>query len=159
MINGRYLVCGVVLKVFYRAIRVLSHVDSRIRDDLLSLPEGQVVRLSVAASAQAPRLTFRVTNGSIVRERHTIPADIDIVFKNDRMAFRMFTGRLDIAGAYAAHAFTLRGNINDTMAIVRIVDLVEGYLFPKFIAKGLLKEIPQKQYPTILVYLRLIPGV
>jgi hypothetical protein len=75
------------------------------------------------------------------------------------MAFRVFTGRMGIAGAYAAHAFSLRGNINETMGVVRIVDLVESYLFPKFLTRHILKEIPEKQYPTALVYLRLIPGI
>lgn len=153
------LVCGIVLRVLYRAVRVLSHADSRVRDELSALPEGQVVRFSVSPDAGSPSLTFAVSGGTICRPKSKAEPDIHITFKNEAMAFRVFTGRMGIAGAYAAHAFTLRGNINEAMGIVRVVDMVEGYLFPRFMARHILKEIPQKQIPTLAVYLRLIPGV
>lgn len=153
------IVCGIVLQVLFRAIRVLSHCDSRVKQELLQMPQGRTVRLSVSPDEKAPRLTFSVSGGTVHKESREIQPDIHIVFKNEAMAFRVFTGRMGIAGAYAAHAFTLRGNINETMGIVRVVDLVEGYLFPKFMTRRILKEIPEKELPTLAVYLRLIPGV
>lgn len=153
------LVCAIVLQVLYRAIRVLSHADSRIRQELSSLPPGQTVRFSVSPDEKSPSLTFQVDGGTIRRAKSQGDPDIHIVFKNEAMAFRVFTGRMGIAGAYAAHAFTLRGNINETMGIVRVVDLVEGYLFPRFMTRRILKELPKKQVPTLVVYLRLIPGI
>lgn len=156
--NYRYAICSVVLKVLYRAIRVLSKTDTRVQQELQDMPEGQTVRVAVCRDEKAPNLCFTVSGGTIRRADKTAVPDVDIAFKNEKMAFRVFTGRMGIAGAYAAHAFTLRGNINETMGVVRILDLVEGYLFPKFISKHILKEIPQKQYPTLMLYLRLIPG-
>ena len=151
------LVCGIVLQVLFRAIRVLSHCDSRIKQELLELPEGQVVKLSVSPHEKSRSLTFAVSGGTVHKSDKS--PNIHIVFKNEAMAFRVFTGRMGIAGAYAAHAFTLRGNINETMGIVRVVDMVEGYLFPKFMTRRILKDIPKKQLPTLAVYLRLIPGI
>lgn len=156
--NYRYTICSVVLEVLYRGIRVLSKTDTRVHQELQDLPEGQTVRFAVAADEKAPALSFTVTGGTIRKAEKIAVPDVNIVFKNEKMAFRVFTGRMGIAGAYAAHAFVLKGNINETMGVVRIIDLVEGYLFPKFIAKHILKEIPKKQYPTALLYLRLIPG-
>ncbi len=153
------IVCGVVLAVLYRAIRVLSHADSRVQEELRQMPQGQRVRLSVSPDESAPSLTFSVSDGTIHRCARSVRPDIHIVFKNETMAFRVFTGRMGIAGAYAAHAFILRGNINETMGVVRVVDLVEGYLFPRLITRRILKEAPDKQLPTLAVYLRLIPGV
>lgn len=158
MINYRYLICGVVLKVLYRGIRVLAKVDCRVRQELLDMPEGQTVRFAVADDEKAPALCFTVREGTIVKAEKNAQPHVNIVFKNEKMAFRVFTGRMGIAGAYGAHAFTLKGNINETMGVVRIIDLTEGYLFPRFIAKHILKEIPEKEYPTALLYLRLIPG-
>ena len=158
MVNYRYLICGVVLEVLYRGIRVLSRTDSRVKQELMDMPEGRTIRFAVAPDEKAPALCFTVKNGTIQKAKKNVRPEVDIVFKNEKMAFRVFTGRMGIAGAYGAHAFTLRGNINETMGVVRIVDLVEGYLFPKFIAKHILKEIPEKEYPTPLLYLRLIPG-
>ncbi|MDD6023366.1 MAG: hypothetical protein PUC06_03870 [Oscillospiraceae bacterium] len=158
MSNPRLLVCGTVLQVLYRAIRVLSHVDSRVREELQAFPEGYTIHMQAAPQADAPSLTVQVMDGTIRKAPAGAAHDISIVFKNEKMAFRVFTGRMSIAGAYAAHAFTLRGSIYDTMGLVRVVDLAEGYLFPGFISRRLLKEVPKKQYPTPLVYLRLIPG-
>ena len=67
------IVCGIVLQVLFRAIRVLSHCDSRVKQEFLQMPEG--------------------------------------------------------------------------------------HLFPKFMTRRILKEVPEKQLPTLAVYLRLIPGV
>lgn len=152
-------VCGVVLQVLYRAIRVLSHCDSRVRQELLALPQGQTVRFSVSPHEASRSLSFMVSGGSIQKVKGVVQPDIHITFKNEAMAFRVFTGRLGIAGAYAAHAFILKGNINEAMGIVRVVDLVESYLFPKFMSRRILREVPRKQVPALAVYLRLIPGV
>ena len=153
------IVCGIVLQVLFRAIRVLSHCDSRVKQELLQMPQGRTVGLAVSPDEKAPRLTFSVSGGTVHKAPRDLRPDIQIVFKNETMAFRVFTGRMGIAGAYAVHAFTLRGNINETMGIVRVVDLVEGYLFPKFMTRRILKEVPEKELPTLAVYLRLIPGV
>ena len=153
------IVCGIVLQVLFRAIRVLSRCDSRIRRELLDLPRGQTIKLSVSPAEHSRSLTFTVADGTVHRADKSAAPDIHIVFKNETMAFRVFTGRMGIAGAYAAHAFTLRGNINQTMGVVRIVDMVEGYLFPRFMTRRILKEAPKKELPTLAVYLRLIPGI
>ncbi len=155
----KQLICGIVLQVLYRAIRVLSHCDSRIKQELLDLPEGQIVRFSVSPHKKSRSLSFQISGGTICKVKPNAAADIHITFKNESMAFRVFTGRMGIAGAYAAHAFILKGNINEAMGIVRVVDLVEGYLFPRFMSRRILKEVPRKRVPALVVYLRLIPGV
>lgn len=152
------ILCGIVLQVLFRAIRVLSRCDSRIRQELLDLPQGQTIKLSVSPAERSRSLTFTVSEGTVHRADKAAIPDIHIVFKNEAMAFRVFTGRMGIAGAYAAHAFTLRGNINQTMGVVRIVDMVEGYLFPRFMTRHILKDTPKKELPTLAVYLRLLPG-
>lgn len=148
-------ICGVVLEVLYRGIRILGKVDSEVKRDLSQLPPGVVIRISVTA-LEGPDLSFRVYGG--VPEKTELPPDIHIIFKSEKMAFRVFTGRMSVAGAYAAHSFVLRGNINETMGVVRIIERVEGYLFPRFMGKRILKALPRRQYPVPLVYLRLLPG-
>ena len=93
MHNLRALTCRAVLQVLYRGIRVLSHADSRVRQELLSLPEGRTVRFAVSPKPDAPSLTFTVLDGTIQKAPRAAEADIEIVFKNEKMAFRVFTGR------------------------------------------------------------------
>ena len=66
--------------------------------------------------------------------------DLEITFKSIDVAFLMFTGRLGVSKAYAEHRFTLKGEIGKAMSLVRCIDIVEAYLFPKFITKNILKE-------------------
>ena len=44
MNSPRATLCGLILKVLYRGIRVLSHADSQMRQELLQLPEGHIFR-------------------------------------------------------------------------------------------------------------------
>ena len=38
------------------------------------------------------------------------------------------------------------------MSLVRCIDIVEAYLFPKFITKNILKEIPKKSMGLVRCY-------
>ena len=60
MHSPRALTCRVVLQVLYRGIRVLSHADSRVRQELSALPEGHTIRFTVSPMPDAPSLTFVV---------------------------------------------------------------------------------------------------
>lgn len=150
--NWKEVICAVVMEVLYRALRVLAKVDSRIKRELSMRRDGEVIRISTGAKKSSPALVFRIFDGNIEKTRQK--ADIDIVFRSDMAALKVFTGCMGIDKAYAAHAFSLRGSINDTMGIVRMIDITEGYLFPKFYAERILKGSINREYPMLLVYLR-----
>ena len=78
--------------------------------------------------------------------------DLEITYKSIDVAFLMFTGRLGVSKAYAEHRFTLKGEIGKAMSLVRCIDIVEAYLFPKFITKNILKEIPKKSMGLVRCY-------
>lgn len=152
--NVKEIICKIVMEVLFRAIRVLAKVDSRVRKELCSRRMGEVVRLATGNKKHSPSLTFAIKDGTIVKSKRK--ADIDIVFRSDIAALRVFTGLTGIDRAYAAHEFTLRGSVNDTMGIVRIIEIAEGYLFPKIMSGRILKGEICREYPMLLVYLRTI---
>ena len=78
--------------------------------------------------------------------------------KSTGISFRMFTGQMGLAQAYAQHAFSMQGEIADVMKLARLVNLVEGYLFPKFITKHILTDIPTLQVNPLRVYGRVLCG-
>ena len=86
------------------------------------------------------------------------PGDVTIRFKSPDDAFRVFTGQIGIAQAYAQHRFTLRGNMGLAMPFVRCVDIAEGYLFPAVLARRILKRRPKKEISTARVYLAVLFG-
>lgn len=142
-------VCRVVLFFLFRALNALSVRDSRVAAEAALWPEQRVLGLEVPGG---PALYIARRGKRLVRLKNAPAPDILIRFKSVRDAFYVFTGQLGVAAAYAQHRFTVRGNVSETMGFVRCVDLAEGYLFPPFWAKGILKELPEKQLSSLRLY-------
>ncbi len=105
MHSPRALTCRVVLQVLYRASRTLP--CRQPGSPGAQRPAGGAYHsLRRIPKPGAPSLTFMVLCGTIQKAPASAQPDIEIVFKNEKMAFRVFTGRMGISGAYAAHAFT-----------------------------------------------------
>ena len=56
---------------------------------------------------------------------------------------------------YAQHRFIVKGDFIQGMPFVRILYYVEAYLFPKFITKNILKEMPKRSSTKMKAYVRL----
>ena len=65
---------------------------------------------------------------------------LEIRFKSVEAAFRMVTGQLSAEQAYARHDLIIRGEIGQAMRFLRAIQRVEGYLFPRTMARQLLPE-------------------
>lgn len=140
----------IVLFFLCRGFKVLYKKDSRIKYELDNLEDGFVLELKT--STNGPKMIIKKENNDIFKLKNTEKADISICFKSIDVAFLVLTGRLGVARAYAEHRFTLKGDIAIGMAIVRCVDLVESYLFPKFITKHILKEVPKREKNMLSIY-------
>ena len=153
--GGQRLVCRVVLFCLFRALRFLATRDSRVRAELSAWPEGWVLGLVIPGG---PGLYLTMQQGRLTRIKATAAPDVLIQFKSLLDAFYVFTGQMGVSGAYAQHRFCLRGSVNQTMGFVRCVDIAEGYLFPAFWAKRILKALPGKQLSALRVYSAVLFG-
>lgn len=147
--KSQALVCRIVLFFLFRALRALARLDSRVKAEIEAWPAGWVLGMVMPGG---PSLYVTRTEKGLVRLREWAAPDILILFKSIRDAFYVFTGQMGVAGAYSQHRFCLRGNVSDAMSFVRCVDLAEGYLFPGFWAKNILKAIPKKQVSSLRIY-------
>jgi hypothetical protein len=145
-------ICALVLRILFRALRILSHFDTRVQENLRAYPEGYAFRLRAGMTPDAPAVSFCKSGGSLKRLNSEVPADIAISFKSLNDAFLVLTGQLGIAASFAEHRFFLQGNPHETMELVRCMELAERYLFPRFLCRRLLPEIPEKQRPALFVY-------
>ncbi|MEO0274421.1 MAG: hypothetical protein ABIM18_05025, partial [candidate division WOR-3 bacterium] len=68
--------------------------------------------------------------------------DIQFIFKNLEAAFMVFTASISTIRAYAENRVSVKGDIGDVMYIMRILDRVQVYLFPRFIAERVVKRYP-----------------
>lgn len=152
-------VSEIVLYFLYGGLYQLYKKDSRVREEVDSWENGMTYCLK--CSADGPQLFIRKNKNGLQRLNPRIQKayDTSFEFKSLETAFLVLTGRQGVAGAYAAHGFMLQGDIGTAMSFARSMDLVEAYLFPKFMTKHILKEVPQKEVSTFTVYAAVISGI
>jgi len=147
--------CTLVAECLVRALKYLSTADSKIRSEAHAWPNGKSLRLEVPG---AGGFTVTGTPWGFKKLDKETPGDVTIRFKSPSDAFRVFTGQISVAQAYAQHKFVLRGDMALAMPFVRCVDITEGYLFPDVLAKRILKRLPEKEVSTARVYGSILLG-
>lgn len=157
MIKLKAFVSKIVLFFLYRGFKACYKFDSRVREEIDSWQEG--MSAVIETGIKGVNLCIKKRDGDLIRLQIIDNADIVIKFKSIDTAFLMFTGRLGVAKAYAQHRFTLKGEINKTMSLVRVIDIVEAYLFPKIITKHILKEVPKKEANLLRTYVYVLTNI
>ena len=147
--------CSMVATCLCRALKFLSSRDTKIKEEARLWPQGKTLRLEIPG---AKGFTVTGSEKGFRKLPQDTPGDVTIRFKSPDDAFRVFTGQISVAQAYAQHRFTLRGNMGLAMPFVRCVDIVEGYRFPAFLARRILKRLPKKEVSTARVYLAVLLG-
>lgn len=150
------LTVDIVLRVVHAALVELYGLDSRVRAEFDRMPEGMSYALQTGHAA--PELYVQWTGGRLLNLKKIEKPTCALRLKSTGISFRMFTGQMGLAQAYAQHAFSMQGEIADVMRLARLVNLVEGYLFPKFITKHILTDIPTLQVNPLRVYGRVLCG-
>jgi len=134
----------IVMFVLGRALQSLSHNDPLIQRDVANWPDNFTLMLVVRPDGGSMAVS-RTKNGQLIYRGSNLPedkADVVIYLKNIESAFAMFTGQLGIDVAYAQHAMCARGDLSNTVSVVRVLNIVEAYLFPSIISKRLMKALP-----------------
>lgn len=144
------LTVGIVLRVVHAALTELNRLDSRVREELQAMPEG--MSYSIFTGHEAPALHVCLQGGRLLRTKALAEPVCSLSIKSLPLSFRLFTGQMGLAQAYATHAFTMKGDVADVMKLARLVNLVEAYLFPRFITKHILTDIPQTEVCFLRVY-------
>lgn len=141
----------IVLNVLYRGLRVLYQKDSRVRAEMGSWAEGLSLKLVCGPGGAVLAVRKDEQHGvrRLPRAQHT---DITMRFKTVTGAFRVLSGQIGISEAYARHLFSLEGDIYQTMSFVRCVEYLEAYLFPEFMSRRILREVPPRQLGMLQVY-------
>lgn len=106
--------CSMVSTCLFRALRFLSYRDSRVQKEACQWPKGKTLRLEIPG---ARGFTVTGTEHGFRKLPQDTPGDVTIRFKSPADAFRVFTGQIGIAQAYAQHRFTLRGNMGLAMPL------------------------------------------
>lgn len=165
-----------VLSFLARGLRICRRLDSLVQSEFDAMPEDFVLVMGILGSRHPIILQNRSTGLYRVRESFaafcnwiplappsvaryfsagtTDPSRmLEIRFKSVEAGWRMITGQISIAQAYARHDLMIHGEIARAMQFVRCIERVEAYLLPKKMAKRLRlleEKLPQPRWRVIL---------
>ncbi len=137
-----------------------STIDRQIKQEVNHWPEGFTITLKVLPSGPAVSWQKHGHKIKYLGMREQPDADLTVMIKSLKAATRMILAQLGIARAYAYRRIAIEGNTVDAMVMTRILDRVEAYLFPRFLSKNLLKQVPRfglrEYWNNMLIYLGLV---
>jgi aldehyde:ferredoxin oxidoreductase len=149
-----------------RAIQAAARVDREVRQAFDAIPNGFTFALSVAPSGPAMVVGKDETGkvrylGADATRRYV---DLRMIIKNIEAAMLLFTFREPTVIAAARDRLVVDGDIPAACAVVRILDMVEVFLLPKFLATLAVRRYPRwsfmrKYAGRVLIYLRTVSGL
>lgn len=154
------LTVSLIFFIMERGLQSASGKDAELRMEASSLPEGYVIRMGILNSS--PQFAVQVKNGRFIRlKERAARADLTISFKHLNAAFKVLTAQSGTPQAYAESRMTVRGNLNSAMITVRCLNILQGYLYPAFINRRVMKRVPpmtmKKHLIRFAVYMFGIP--
>lgn len=162
---------GLVLSVLGRGLKVCSKTDEPVMEELKDFPMDFVFVMGVWGSKHPMMLQNRADglhhlheSFAAVCQKLSAPQTLtnrfsaqnmqpqkmlEIRFKSVEAGWRMVTGQLSAAQAYARHDLLIIGEISQSMAFLRCIERAEAYLLPQFLLKRILPAyyvLPQKRW-------------
>jgi len=145
-----------------RIFTFLHKIDPEVEKYWQKIENAQTFGFFIEPSG--PCLLIERVNRKIKTSSKCIEnADILFIFKTLNSAFEVFTAQKSTIRSYAENRILIKGDIGEVMWFMRIVDRVEFYLFPRFIAKKVIKKPPEMNFLTLalrrfLLILRFVLG-
>jgi len=155
---------AVMLWIVGRAIQAASRVDREVKEEFGRLSDDFMMHLHVLPSG--PGMIVGKDKNGKVKYMGWNPKGkkitLDMKVKNIEGAILMFTFQESTCVASANNRLAVSGNVPDTMAFIRILNIVETYLLPKIITSLAVKRYPKwsqmnplrKYAGRVLVYVR-----
>ncbi|HNX59854.1 MAG TPA: hypothetical protein PKK43_12195, partial [Spirochaetota bacterium] len=79
----------------------------------------------------------------------SLKADMVISFKNMKSAFLLLTAQMSTVRGYCEKRMSVSGDIMIATSIIRCMNIIETYLFPKIIARMVVKRIPDIPFLSV----------
>lgn len=150
------MVVGAALRLVHAALVELREVDAYVAEEFAKLPAG--MSYAIHTGHDCPSL-YVAWDGARLQRLSVLEAPrCELRLKALAISFRLFTGQMGLAQAYAQHAFTMAGEVGDVMRLARLVNHTEAYLFPPLITRRFLSVLPKLPISPLRVYGRIVIG-
>ncbi|HOP62398.1 MAG TPA: hypothetical protein PK358_05420 [Spirochaetota bacterium] len=155
---------AIMLWIVGRAIQAASKVDREVKEEFAALPDDFIMHLHVLPSG--PGMIVGKDKNGKVKYMGWNPKGkkitLEMKVKNIEGAILMFTFQESTCIASARSRLAVSGNVPDTMAFIRILNIVETYLLPKIITGLAVKRYPKwsqmnpfrKYIGRVIIYVR-----
>lgn len=155
-------IINLVFTVLGRSFKTLSKYDSNIKKEIESWPKNFKILFKVQHFG--PSLGLVKTSKNQIKPKNITEqqADLVIYFKNVDSAFMLMTAQIGTHQAYAQHRLRAKGNLLYSMSVIRCLNIAETYLFPSFIARKIIRDLPEIDRPKkyllrMYLYLLTVP--
>ncbi|MCF6466213.1 hypothetical protein [Clostridium sp. Cult2] len=152
----KQIVTGIGLKFLGKGLVSCSKIEKMIQKELEFYEDGFTIELKVFNTDTKVAVEKVGDKLKYLGSKYTKTPDLSIAFKSYEAALLMILGQIGVYEGYAQHRFIVKGDLIASMPFIRILYYVEAYLFPRFISKKILKEIPELSSPKVKAYIRLI---
>ena len=132
------------MKVVGRAMQAMSQVDAEIRKEASALPEGFSFQMTVLPSG--PNVVMKAASGGRLGYQGAgdgCKPDLSIIFKHLVHAHMVFTFEESTTQSLANDRMIIDGDVPSAMKVVRILNRLECYILPKFVAARAVKRYPK----------------
>jgi hypothetical protein len=152
--RAKRMLAGVVFWFLGRGFQAAAALDRSIQEEIAGWPESFTMLMKI--EPRGPYMAMGKRKGKFIylgsRERE---AHLSVNFKNIDAALRVLLGLDGIDQAFAEHRLAMKGDIIACgMPLTRCLYRVEAYLFPSFMARRILKKMPEKRTGTLRVYIK-----
>ena len=154
---GKIMLASIVFGVLKRGIKVCYKHDSRVKAILDKLEDGYVLALRVLP--EKPLMMLKREGDKIVTAKKDEKIDLEVCFKSIDVAIPVLLGQMAISDTYKHSAIITYGSVGDTVEIVECLNIVESYLFPKFITSKIMNHEYKKEVSSLRIYLGVLLGV
>lgn len=153
------MLARVVLWFLGRGFQAAAALDGKVREETAGWPEHFIMVMKI--EPRGPVMVMGKRKGEFVYlGSKEMKADLAVSFKSIDAALRVLLGLTGIDQSFAEHRFSMKGDIIAYgMPLTRCLYRVEAYLFPPFIARRILKKMPEKQISMLRIYLKTLLNI
>ncbi|MCX5848993.1 MAG: hypothetical protein NTW65_06045 [Deltaproteobacteria bacterium] len=137
-----FLCLGMGMQTAYR-------IDPDAKKEIDSLPETFSFRLAVVGG---PSMIMLKKAGSFqcFGEKEVFYCDVELWFKNIEYAYLTMTGRMSVPNIIYHNRQFIKGNLKHMICLNRVMTITQSLLFPNFIARFYVKEVPKMTFKRLI---------
>ena len=125
-----------------RGAESVSKFNINLKKELEAWPEGYVIMLKVAPEGKELWLQKRGDSLKWISKQNK-ESDLIVLFKNLDTAYRIITTLSNVHTAFVQNRIMVYGDVSQSMILIRVLNIVQSYLFPPILSKNVLKRVPK----------------